>query len=86
MLAPGGRIAVLSYHSGEDRRVKHFLAEQERGCICPPRLPKCGCGRRPRVKLISRGEAPSPEEVASNPRARSARLRAAELLPHEETA
>ena len=77
-LRPGGRLAVLSYHSGEDRRVKRFLAEQERGCICPPSLPVCGCGRRSSLKRIGRGRAPSPSETRHNPRARSARLRGAE--------
>jgi 16S rRNA (cytosine1402-N4)-methyltransferase len=78
VLAPGGRLVVLSYHSGEDRRVKGFLAREARGCICPPDLPVCGCGRTPRVRVLARGEGPSQEEVARNPRARSARLRAGE--------
>ena len=77
-LRPGGRLAVLSYHSGEDRRVKRFLADEERGCVCPPDLPVCGCGRRARVRRIGRGRAASPAEVRRNPRARSARLRGAE--------
>ncbi len=77
LLAPGGRLAVLSYHSGEDRRVKEFLAREERGCICPPDLPRCGCGRTPRLKIVARGEPPDPDEVLLNPRARSARLRGA---------
>ncbi len=80
ILRPGGRLAVLSYHSGEDRRVKHFLAREARGCICPSDLPRCGCGRQPRVKILLRGEAPSPAEIARNPRARSARLRVAERV------
>lgn len=78
LLGPRGRLAVLSYHSGEDRRVKQALAREERGCICPPRLPACACGRTPRVKLLSRGQGPGEAEVAANPRARSARLRGAE--------
>ncbi len=77
LLSPGGRLAVLSYHSGEDRRVKEFLAREERGCICPPDLPRCGCGRTPRLKIVARGEPPDPDEVLRNPRARSARLRGA---------
>ena len=77
LLAPGGRLAVLSYHSGEDRRVKQFLRDEARGCICPPKLPQCVCGRSPRLKLLGRGEGPAPEEVLRNPRARSARLRGA---------
>ncbi len=75
VLAPGGRLAVLSYHSGEDRRVKEFLAREARGCICPPALPVCGCGRQPRMRLLGRGRGPSAAEARRNPRARSARLR-----------
>jgi 16S rRNA (cytosine1402-N4)-methyltransferase len=75
VLAPGGRLAVLSYHSGEDRRVKEFLARESRGCICPPALPVCGCGRQPRMRLVGRGRGPQPAEARRNPRARSARLR-----------
>ena len=75
VLAPGGRLAVLSYHSGEDRRVKEFLAREARGCICPPQLPVCGCGRKPRMRLLGRGRGPLPAEARRNPRARSARLR-----------
>jgi len=77
LLAPGGRLAVLSYHSGEDRRVKTFLAREERGCICPPDMPRCGCGRSPRLKLVARGLRPDPDEILRNPRSRSARLRGA---------
>lgn len=80
VLASGGRLVVLSYHSGEDRRVKRFLDAEVRGCICPPDMPRCGCGRQPRVKLIGRGDPASPEEVRHNPRSRSARLRAGERL------
>ncbi len=78
LLAPGGRLAVLSYHSGEDRRVKAFLAREARGCICPPDLPRCGCGRSPRLTLLTRGETSAADEILRNPRARSARLRGAE--------
>lgn len=80
LLAPGGRLAVLSYHSGEDRSVKEFFAREVKGCICPPALPMCGCGRSPRLRHVVRGEAPSDAEVRRNPRARSARLRAGERL------
>jgi len=75
VLAPGGRLAVLSYHSGEDRRVKEFLVRESRGCICPPQLPVCGCGRQPRMRLLGRGRGPTAAEARRNPRARSARLR-----------
>ncbi len=80
--ARGGRLAVLAYHSLEDRPVKQALAEAADACVCPPDLPVCGCGRVPTVRLLTRGaERPDADEVARNPRARSARLRAAERLP-----
>ncbi|HTO52682.1 MAG TPA: 16S rRNA (cytosine(1402)-N(4))-methyltransferase RsmH [Myxococcota bacterium] len=75
VLRPGGRLAVLSYHSGEDKRVKEFLARESRGCVCPPQLPVCGCGRQPRMRLLGRSRGPQPGEARRNPRARSARLR-----------
>jgi 16S rRNA (cytosine1402-N4)-methyltransferase len=78
VLTPGGRMAAISFHSLEDRRVKRFLAARAQGCICPPDLPVCGCGRTPEAELVSRGGiVPSPGEVASNPRSKSARMRAA---------
>lgn len=78
----GGRIAVLSYHSLEDRIAKRTFAEAAAGCICPPDLPVCACGRAPLVRLLTRGaERPSATEVARNPRARAAKLRAVEKLP-----
>ncbi len=81
LLREGGRLAGISFHSLEDRRVKRFLADRARGCICPPDLPVCGCGREPEAALLTRGSiVPSAAEVASNPRASSARLRAAEKL------
>ena len=80
LLTCGGRLAVLSYHSGEDRRVKTFIAREVRGCICPPDLPACGCGRTPRLRHIARGQQASDHELRANPRARSARLRAGERL------
>jgi 16S rRNA (cytosine1402-N4)-methyltransferase len=81
LLAPSGRIAVLAYHSGEDRIVKERLRHAETGgCTCPPGLP-CSCGATPTVRLLKRGAwKPSPAEVARNRRAASARLRAAERL------
>jgi len=78
LLAPQGRFAGISFHSLEDRRVKRFLAERAKGCVCPPDLPVCACGRSAEAALLSRGGVtPTPEEVADNPRAASARLRAA---------
>ena len=80
-LAPGGRLAVLAYHSGEDRIVKARLRRGETGgCICPPDLP-CVCGAQPELRLLWRGaHTPTAEELDRNPRAASARLRAAERL------
>jgi 16S rRNA (cytosine1402-N4)-methyltransferase len=81
LLAPDGRVAVISFHSLEDRRVKRFLAEKARGCICPPELPICVCGHEPEAALLTRRAiAPTAGEVASNPRSKSAHLRAARKL------
>jgi 16S rRNA (cytosine1402-N4)-methyltransferase len=81
LLRPGGRLVVLSYHSLEDRIVKRFIASERRGCVCPPEVPICVCGRNPRLRMVTRPSiTPSAAEVAANPRARSARLRAAERL------
>jgi 16S rRNA (cytosine1402-N4)-methyltransferase len=86
LLAPEGRLAAISFHSLEDRRVKRFLADCARGCICPPDLPVCGCGRTPEGELLSRRAiAPTPGEVAHNPRAKSAHLRGARKLDKEVT-
>jgi 16S rRNA (cytosine1402-N4)-methyltransferase len=81
VLAPGGRVAVLAYHSGEDRIVKARLNDAVTGgCVCPPRLP-CVCGAVPRARLVWRGaHRPGPAELEANPRSESARLRAAEKL------
>jgi 16S rRNA (cytosine1402-N4)-methyltransferase len=81
LLNTGGRLAAISFHSLEDRMVKRFLADRARGCICPPDLPVCACGREPEAELLTRrAVAPTPGEVASNPRSRSAHLRAARKL------
>ena len=84
VLRPGGRMAVIAFHSLEDRQVKRFFAREAKGCICPPRLPQCVCARSARVKLLTRKPLlPSPQEVQENPRSRSARLRVAERLAGE---
>jgi 16S rRNA (cytosine1402-N4)-methyltransferase len=81
LLREGGVLAAISFHSLEDRRVKRFLAARAQGCICPPDLPVCACGREPEAALLARRSiVPSADEVASNPRASSARLRAATKL------
>lgn len=78
-LTPGGRVAVISFHSLEDRIVKHFFKTAASGCLCPPRLLKCACGHQASLKLVTRKALePSEAEVKANPRARSAKLRVAE--------
>ena len=80
-LEPGGRIVVLAYHSLEDRIVKRFIAEQARGCVCPPDLPVCRCGAEASVRSLMRKPIrPGEEELERNPRASAARLRAAERI------
>jgi len=79
MLRPGGRIAVISFHSLEDRIVKQTFRDLERGCVCPPDFPVCACDREPLVRTLTRRPVrPTPRETARNPRAASARLRVAE--------
>ena len=80
-LLPGRRIAVIAYHSLEDRVVKHRFRDEQRGCDCPPRTPVCVCGRKPRLRIATRRAVrPGPEELRANPRSRSARLRVAERV------
>jgi 16S rRNA (cytosine1402-N4)-methyltransferase len=81
LLRPGGRLAAISFHSLEDRRVKRFLADRARGCICPPEIPVCVCGHDPEAELLTRrAVAPTAGEVAANPRSKAAHLRGARKL------
>ena len=80
-LNPGGRLAVITFHSLEDRIVKNGMTEAAKGCTCPPNFPVCVCGKKPKVKLISRKPiVASQEELDANPRSRSAKLRVCEKL------
>ena len=81
LLAPGGRLAVISFHSLEDRLVKEAIRAESATCVCPPRLPVCQCGRTPRLRPVTRRPiVPGAAEITANPRARSARLRVAERV------
>jgi 16S rRNA (cytosine1402-N4)-methyltransferase len=86
-LNTGGRICILSFHSLEDRIVKHRLKQYAAACSCPPGLPVCACKTSPQLRILTRKPVtPKAEEVQTNPMARSTRLRAAEKLPwHEKT-
>jgi 16S rRNA (cytosine1402-N4)-methyltransferase len=78
MLRPGGRLAVISFHSLEDRLVKRFLQERARGCTCPPDFPVCACGKQPELRILTpKPVRPGARELEANPRSASARLRAA---------
>jgi 16S rRNA (cytosine1402-N4)-methyltransferase len=84
LLNPGGRLAAISFHSLEDRRVKRFLAERARGCVCPPDFPVCVCGHEPEAEVLTqRAVAATAGELAQNPRAKSGRLRAARKIGSE---
>jgi len=87
MLPLGGRLAAISFHSLEDRRVKQFLVARARDCVCPPELPVCACGREPEAELLTRRPlAPEAAEAAANPRSRSAHLRAAVKIAEAQSA
>lgn len=81
LVAPQGKIAVISFHSLEDRIVKYFFRDQARSCVCPPEQPECTCEAKPKVKLLTKKAVRASEnEIARNPRARSAKLRVAQKL------
>jgi 16S rRNA (cytosine1402-N4)-methyltransferase len=81
ILRPGGRVAVISFHSLEDGLTKRRFQRESRDCVCPPEQPVCTCGHRATVRILTRRPLrPSEDEVARNPRSRSGRLRAAERL------
>ncbi len=83
-LMPGARVAVIAFHSLEDRIVKQAFRRQEKGCVCPPRQPLCTCGRKPTMKILTKKpQVPGQGEMDANPRSRSAKLRVAERLPLE---
>ena len=85
-LRPGGRLAVITFHSLEDRIVKRTMKDLATGCICPPEFPVCVCGRKPKLRLVSRKPIVSgPDELTENPRARSAKLRVAERTEFQQT-
>ncbi len=87
LLRTGGRMAAISFHSLEDRRVKRFFADLAQGCICPPELPVCVCGHEPEAELVTRRAVkPGAAEIERNPRSSSARLRVARKLPLAEAA
>lgn len=80
-LRPGGRLLVITFHSLEDRLTKRCFQRLQNPCVCPPKAPVCTCGRKPKVRILARGAVPpTAEEIARNPRARSAKLRVAEKL------
>jgi 16S rRNA (cytosine1402-N4)-methyltransferase len=84
LLAPGGRLAVIAFHSLEDRIVKQYLVRESKDCICPPGIPQCVCAHRAQLRRVTRKPMrPTEEEMARNPRSRSARLRVAERLGAE---
>jgi 16S rRNA (cytosine1402-N4)-methyltransferase len=85
ILGRGGRLVVISFHSLEDRIVKQFMQRESRDCICPPELPRCACGHQATLRILTRRSVtPGADELAANPRSRSAHLRAAERLTEDQ--
>ncbi|KKT87390.1 MAG: Ribosomal RNA small subunit methyltransferase H, partial [Candidatus Moranbacteria bacterium GW2011_GWC2_45_10] len=81
LLSPKGRLAIITFHSGEDRIVKNLFRQYARGCVCPPELPICRCGEKEIVKIITKKALEATEEeILDNPRSRSAKLRVVEKL------
>jgi 16S rRNA (cytosine1402-N4)-methyltransferase len=81
LLRPGGRMAVIAFHSLEDRMVKRFFQREAKDCVCPPEIPSCVCQHRATLQIITRKPVrPNDKEIANNPRSRSARLRIAQRL------
>jgi 16S rRNA (cytosine1402-N4)-methyltransferase len=86
IMGEGGRLAIISFHSLEDRIVKHYFRDEASTCVCPPGLPVCVCGKKPRVRLVTRhGVRATAEEIERNPRSRSATLRVVEKLPESSS-
>jgi 16S rRNA (cytosine1402-N4)-methyltransferase len=84
LLRPGGRMAVISFHSLEDRMVKHFFRNEATGCRCPRHVPYCVCGHKASLEVLTRKPVtPSDSEISANPRAGSAKLRVAEKIGHD---
>jgi len=84
-LQPGGKLAVISFHSGEDRRIRDLIEAQVNACICPPEMPMCVCGKQPTMRWLQKKPVRADEqELAANPRSRSSMLRVAQRLTHEE--
>ena len=80
-LTPGGILAVITFHSLEDRIVKNAMQAAAKGCTCPPEFPVCVCGKKPQIRILTRKPiVPGPRELEENPRARSAKLRTAQKL------
>ena len=82
LLSVGGRMAIITFHSLEDRIVKHTFLEYTKGCECPPDFPVCVCGKKPRAEVLTKKPIlPSEQELEENPRSRSAKLRMLEKIP-----